>query len=397
MNSFSQADVAKRCNVTRATVSRWVELAKEKKNNLELDMSNKIVRVLDLPNNDLELNRLATEAKKYRNSIPLKEVLVSEDFYSFFSEEEAIEIITNLEFKKKSNLKYSYKGIGASYWNEIYKSNISPIRKTTLELIENLFNDIKYILGNANGINVIDIGPGNSEPVISFLKDINKQKLLSKYIAVDISQEMLDIAKKTVELEIPTTDIKTYVADIEYSRLNKIFFENKSFELNIHNLILFIGNTIVNFEDQVNILKNFRSGMTDTDILVLSLSLNSDANKSVLNYIKTYEAGYRQTLVLNKIGIDTINCEVKVVYDESIQCKTKFVILDKDYTLEFKILGKAKTIRLHKDQEIVIWRHYLSSMEDVVAKLNMAGFETLVTRKSHDLSNGLVICKAKIS
>ena len=144
MNSFTQAEIAKRCNVTRATVSRWVDLSRAKKNNLQLDLTNKVARILDNPNNDLELKRLATDAKKYRNSIPLKNAKVSEGFYKNFTEEEVVEIITDLEFKKEISLKFAYKNDGANHWDDFYKSGVSPIKLNPIKPILNIVDLTKY-------------------------------------------------------------------------------------------------------------------------------------------------------------------------------------------------------------------------------------------------------------
>ena len=158
-----------------------------------------------------------------------------------------------------------------------------------------------------------------------------------------------------------------------------------------------MGNTITNFNDSLYILKNLQKGMVEEDILAISFSLDSNNNKSILNYVKNKAADAIHTIILDILGIDTSKCEAVVEYNEKEKCKTKCIILDKDYIIEFKLFGKTKLVQLEKDERIVVWKHYLSSMEDFIRDLHEAGYETLVTRKSLDLANGLVICQAKMN
>ncbi len=395
MNSFSQADVSKRCNVTRATVNRWVELAKEKKNNLQLDFSNKIVRILDSPHNDVELNRLAKEAKKYRNSIPVKEVAVSEEFYEYFNEEEIVEIITDLEFNREVNLKFAYRNGGANNWDGFYKSNVSPIKSAVNHFINQIETSISYLAGENKQLNLIDIGPGNGEPVIELISNMIKKGVLKRYIPIDISNEIIHIVEKSIKNKFPLLDLKSYQADLENARFKKIFLENKLSEDNASNFIIFLGNTIANIIDKVQTLKNIRKGMIEDDMLAVTFSLDNEINKSNLNYVKTNDADQMHSFILEKMGVDISRCDLLVEYNEQDKCKTKSIILDKDYAIHFNLFGQNKTVFLEKDEPIIVWRHYLSSMEDFVSNLDEVGFEVLVTRKSNDLANGLVICQIK--
>ena len=95
MHIFTQAEVSRICNVSRATVNRWVELSIEGKNNLQLDTSTNKVRILDNPHNEAELKRLSAIASKYQGG-EVKKVVLSDEFYKLFSFEEKIEIFNIL-------------------------------------------------------------------------------------------------------------------------------------------------------------------------------------------------------------------------------------------------------------------------------------------------------------
>ena len=51
------SDIAKKYNVTKPTVTRWFDLAKDNKNNLKLILYNKILKISNTESNHLEIGR----------------------------------------------------------------------------------------------------------------------------------------------------------------------------------------------------------------------------------------------------------------------------------------------------------------------------------------------------
>ncbi len=205
-----------------------------------------------------------------------------DEFYSIFSEEEVLGIIQALEVRREFPLKYSYKGRGAKNWDSFYLKYIIPrwYRQSNVE-IDLLKENFEYLNGNLQNcdkINVLDVGSGNSYPVKEFIRRLNNLGLINKYIALDISEELLNLSRKNFISWFPLIEFISYVIDIENSCLPKIKLKN-TVNLKIDNtakIILHLGVTMGNHQNRTEVLKNFRNSMVKNDLLVFTNEIGSN-------------------------------------------------------------------------------------------------------------------------
>ena len=395
MNTLSNATVAKKFNVSRATITRWLEQATNQKNNLQFTEENGKFLLLDNIHNDAEFKRLVEDGKKYTKQSLRKITNLDPNFQNIFSEEEVIEIMNDLKFKKQFKTKYSYKI--PTFWDRYYLEFESPLKVSTSEMMSQILVDIMYLLQSPEHINVIDIGPGNGFPVKNLLTELDHLGLLNRYVAVDISEEMNTVATNNLSKWLPELDIKSYVRDIESAKFGKIFLENKSLSSNCSNLILHLGNTICNQDDRVQVFKNLKSGMVDNDLLIFTFTLDKDINRSQLNYIKASSGDAMQDWPLELFGIDIDKCTLETVFDSEKNCKSKSLILDKDYLVEFDLFGKKELLELSRNEKINIWRHYLISIEDLIEELEISELEMVNMKMDKTFSYATAICRVSTS
>ncbi len=396
MNTFKNIEIAREYNVSSSTVTRWVQLAQEQKNNLQLYKtdSDKFL-ILDNPHNRAEIARLVDDGKKYRSNIDCKRVNISKKIYDLFTVDQIIDIFNGLDIKKEIKLKYSYKDAGAKFWDVYYHSSTSLLKTANTDLLDNTLKDILYFIGPDSRMNLVDIGPGNAYPVKNIISELNNLSLLNKYITIDLSKEILDIAERNIQEWFKGIVYKSYEADIETSRFNTIFLENSSISQKISNIILHIGNTMGNHDDRIQILKNLRSGMIKEDIFVTTFTLDTIENRSALNYVKGVESDLQDTWALSELGVDIDKCEIRVWYNNEINAKIKTLKLDKDYVLYFNILGEKRELELFSGDEIVIWKHYLISETQFIFELEQADLRLLDLKLDKSLSNALVVAQIK--
>jgi hypothetical protein len=395
MSYLKNREISIKYNISYPTVIKWIEDSENKKNNIQVSTFNKKLKVIDNLHNHAELSRLSNESKKFRSSISLKKVEVTQKFYDLFSPEQIIDIFNDLDSKKEIKIKYSYKDGGANLWDEYYWGGVSPLKTANHQLIKNSFEDILYFVSKSKKINIIDIGPGNGHPVKELMESLGEIKLLNRYIPIDISKEILDITKRNVREWFASVSIKDYEADIEISRFSRIFLENSSISNSVSNLILHIGNTMSNHDDRIQVLKNLRSGMIKDDLIIISFTLDTLENKSSLNYVKNAEADLQDTWPLGELGIDLDKCELKVFFNEKIGAKVKTITLDKDYVIQCKLFGEFREIELSSGQELVIWKHYLISEEKFMEEIKESDLKLLDLKLDSTLNNALVVCKVR--
>jgi SAM-dependent methyltransferase len=393
MNTIKNIDIAREYNVSSSTVTRWVQLHAEGKNNLQLHEKNNKFWIVDNAHNRAEIARLVEEGKKYRSNIDCKRYEVPIKFYETFSEEEQIEIVNDLEYNKDVNLKFSYKDNGAKSWDKFYLTNTSPITSNVENLLKTSIDDIRYLLTKNNKVNVIDIGTGNGYPMKSFISNLKNRFEVENFIAIDISKNMADISLLNVTKWYPDIKSKVYVQDLESGRFSKIFYENKSSSDHISNIVLHIGNTICNIDDKIEVYKNLRKALTIDDILMFTFTLDNPDTRSTLNYQKSPEQFNLQHWIPNLLGIDSDQCEIKLEFDDSKKLKKRSIILDKDYILNFNLFGQTRSIELYSGQGICTWKHYVLTIEEIISELKSVGLDPVNIKVDISGSTALVICK----
>jgi uncharacterized SAM-dependent methyltransferase len=367
MNFLINATIANQYNVSRATVTAWVQNAKIGKNNLQLVESNGKFNILNNKSNEAELARLASQGRRYKNLTNAKTVSVDSHFYDIFSAEEIVEIISDLRFKKEINLKFRYKNRGADLWDTYYLEDYNPVNDSAFNFLKHLINDIEPFIPNNPSINLVDLGPGNAYPVKKLLGELIDLKYIQKYLAIDIAPEMNDLAQKNINKWYPNLPVYKYEKDFETQRFGKILLENRGNLASSFNLMLYIGNTITNSDDRIQVLKNIRSGMINKDLLVVTSSLDSLENRLALDHVsKDKNSLKRQAWHLEMMGIDIEKCTTRVEYNEKINAKVKYLILDKDYVIDFDFLNQKNQVELYNNDSIVIWKHFLNDLDKIL-------------------------------
>jgi SAM-dependent methyltransferase len=393
MYFFKNSELAKKYNVSNPTVGEWIKQAITGNNFLQLIKVNEKYRILNNEHNHAELFKLAESGKKYRNKILSKEIKLESSFYKLYSSEEIIDMMNDLRFKNQVKIKYSYKGIGAKYWDEYYHGGDYPVKTSLLELLENSFNDIKYYTKKLK-INLIDIGPGNAYPVKDVIKELKKEDRIKKYIAVDISKDMNNIALNNIRDWFGNLETENYIFDAENASFSEILFKHKSEAKDLVNLIFHFGSTMNNHDDRVRVLKNLRNGMTQNDILLIAMSLDTLENKSGLGHFTSTEADLQDTWTLKAMGVDVENCFLETKYDEKLNAKVKILELDKNYLIRYKVFGFENEVGLNKGDKINIWNHYLINTKDFINELDKAGMVMTGLKIDKNFNNALVMCQA---
>ncbi|MEH2167969.1 MAG: L-histidine N(alpha)-methyltransferase [Nostoc sp.] len=324
----------------------------------------------------------------------------SSEFYSLFSEEEVLGIIHALEVRREIPLKYSYKGRGAKIWDDFYRKYVIPrwYRRANVE-IDLLKDNFKYLNGNikpGEKVNIIDVGAGNSYPVKNFIFNLNKLGKINKYIALDISEQLLHVSKSNFMKWFPLVEFISSKIDIENSSVPKILFQNQaSLEIdNTAKIFLHLGVTIGNHQNREEVFKNFRDSMAKTDLLVFTneTGSNSTWDGTVRGGCK-YHVEEVYGWVKKKIGIKSEDCELVRKYDLKTDSIVANLKLRHDYTINFSQMGIDKNIEISKGEEITIWRHHKYEIPKLLPELERSGLQLLHYTTNKYKSHIMVICK----
>ena len=324
----------------------------------------------------------------------------SSEFYSIFSEEEVLGIIHALEVRREIPLKYSYKGRGAKIWDDFYQKYIIPkwYRTSNVE-IDLLRNNFEYINGNHQScekVTILDVGAGNSYPVKGFIGRLNQLGKINKYIALDISEELLNLSSKNFRKWFPLIEYKSYTLDIENRCIPKNWLRNQaSLETDdTAKIFLHLGVTIGNHQNRNGVLKNFRDSMGKNDFLVFTneIGSNSKWDGRVRGGCK-YHAEQVYAWIKNKIGIRAQDCELVRKYDLETDSVVANMKLRQGYTINFNFMEIDKNIEISEGEEITIWRHHKYEIPELLQEIERAGLQLVHYSTNKYLSHIMVICK----
>ncbi|WP_392533278.1 L-histidine N(alpha)-methyltransferase [Nostoc sp. C117] len=324
----------------------------------------------------------------------------SSEFYSLFSTEEVLAIIHGLEVKREIPLKYSYKGRGAKSWDDFYLKYIIPkwYRTSNVE-IDLLKNNFEYINANTQTdekVNIVDVGAGNSYPIKKFIRRLNKLGRINKYIALDISEELLNLSRKNFSNWFPKIEFKSSTIDIENSCIPKILLENQATLGNDNRakIIFHLGVTIGNHQNRAKVLKNFRDSMGKKDFLVFTneTGSNSQWDGRVRGGCK-YHVEEVYGWIQKKFGIRSEDCELLRKYDLATDSIVANMKLHHNYTINFNSMGIDKNIQISEGEEITIWRHHKSEIPKLMQEIEQAGLQLVHYNTDKHKSHIMVICK----
>ncbi|AFY45222.1 L-histidine N(alpha)-methyltransferase [Nostoc sp. PCC 7107] len=315
----------------------------------------------------------------------------SSEFYSVFSEAEVLEIIHALETRWEIPLKYSYKGQGAKIWHNFYQKFVSPkwYRKSSVE-IDLLRDNFAYIYENISKlskVNVIDVGAGNSYPAKEFVSRLNQLNKINKYIALDISEDLLTVSKKNFATWFPQLDYINQQIDIENSCIPQNLSVNPK-------IILHLGVTMGNHHNRNKVLKNFKNSMDENDFLIFTNEIGSNSQwDGIARGGCKYHAEEIYRSIKNEFGFQSQDCELIRKYDLATDSVIANIKFRHNYSINFNVQGINQQIAIPEGKEITIWRHHKHEMPKLIQELESAGLQLVHYTTNKYSSHIMAICK----
>lgn len=387
MQYFKHPELAERYHVSLKTIHNWIDAAKQQKIKLTLHEHNSRTYVADTPDNILALTELAEKGKKYRNSVHHKVATPTSHFYELYSRKQILDIISNLTIHKEIPRQYNYFDQGAVNWerfaNRMWEEKASNLLKSTVELLEANAGVIDHLTEGFNQVNVIDIGPGNALPVRSLLEHLLEKKVLHRYIAIDISEEMLRIAERNIkEWFGDRVKFEGYVRDITYERFDDLLVDDmldKNADKTI-NLALLLGATPMNFQAPYDPLKVIYSSMGRDDLLIYSdkpdteadrryFAVNADPGASALSS--------KYSFIFDLLNIDESLYDVETGFNSEKRVRYIRVRLKVSLTIKFKFENGERNVKFDKGDTILLWRAWHQTALEVISEFEKTGFTLL--------------------
>jgi uncharacterized SAM-dependent methyltransferase len=366
-------------------VANWVEAAQKGKLDLTLVEHNGKKYVANIARNLSTIEKMVEERRKYRTTKAHKVITPRAEFYSLYSPEQIIDIITNLEVYREIPRQYNYFDVGAKHWSDyadkLYNEESSNFLKDTIDLLDINSTYLDNLFAKYSKVNVIDIGPGNALPVKSLIKRLIDRKVMGRYVAIDISPDMLAIAENNIRKWFgDRISFDADIRDITSERFTDLIVKDyfATGDRNSINLVLFLGGTLANFREQTEALNVIRHSIGSRDILVYTTKLNTPAARTYFDFNNQPEKSKlspNHRLMTDLLNIDEDSYDVESGFDTKTNMRSISIRLKVSVSIEFAHNDGVWPVELNKNDRVLIWRAWDCTTNASLTQFNAAGFE----------------------
>ena len=402
---FTRQELSYTYGVSVKTAQNWVRAAKEGRMKLDLIEDGRYTYVARTPGNIATLDKLAGERKKYRPHNTSEVVKPRPEFYNHYTEPQVYDIMTNLELHHELPRQYNYFDVGAQRWDDYTHRLAAQDSYNTITTSQKLLVAIEdyldILLEKYKRVNVIDIGVGNALPARELLAHLLKQGKLGRYIAIDISEGMLRIAKRNVnEWFKGKVRFEGYEIDITREHFSNLVAEDYIKDENEEtvNLVLLLGGTLYNLRDPDSGYRVIRESMGVRDILIHTQGLDSITSRRYFDFNTQPSKPILPPIhgfVVDMLNIEPSAYKLELGYDEDTRQRFERIRFEMPLAIEFDFsLGKRR-ITFDKGDTILVWRFWQQTFSEVVKQFDHNGFHLLSTMQTPNRIGLLTISQLK--
>lgn len=402
---FKNVELAEKYHISLGTVRNWIDAAREGKLDLSLHTKDDKVYVANTAGNILALERLVESGKKFRNTKAVKAVAPRPEFYKLYTQEQIYDIVTNLEIHREIPRQYNYFDGGAEHWDEYVRrmdeENAPNNLNMTRKLLAKNESYIDDLMAQYQRVNVVDVGVGNALPVKDLLTHLLEQDKLGRYIAIDISPEMLHIAKANIKKWFgERVAFEGHGLDISRDRFASILAGDyiKNSSKHTGNLILFLGGTLQNFRKRDVPLQVINDSMGANDLLIHTQKLDSEETRQYFDFnFKPGNASLspNHRLIFDLLNIDEQFYNVEMGYDAPNRQRYIRIRLKVALNIAFKFNDGEREIDFDKGEAILLWRASQDSSLDIINQFDRNDFYILQSSQTEDQDYILTVSRVK--
>jgi uncharacterized SAM-dependent methyltransferase len=403
---FKHLDLVTDYHVSLKTVHNWIDAAKQGKLPLQLHEQNGRTYVANTPRNITQLVQLVENGRKYRNSRSAKVVLPRSEFYSIYNEHQIYDIVTNLEIHHEITRQYNYFNGGAESWSTYaarLTSETEPnLANSTIKLLEINKGYLDNLLASYKTVNVVDVGAGNAYPVKNLLSHLLAQGKLGRYVALDISPNMLAIAKKNIKDWFgDKVKIETYERDINYDRFSDLLLDEytKVSAKDTVNLVMLLGGTLSNMRAPDAGYRVIHDSMGINDLLIHTTKLDTEATRRYFDFdLKPGETNLAAIhgLVVNLLNIHKSYYSVELGYDTVHKQRFERIRLNVALNIKFDFKKGEYVVALNKGDTILTWRGLQQTAADVTDQFGRNDLYLLHSSQTDDREYILTVSRVVI-
>jgi SAM-dependent methyltransferase len=214
--------------------------------------------------------------------------------------------------------------------------------------------------------------------------------ILHRYIAIDISEEMLHIAGRNIkEWFGDSVQFEGHVRDITFERFDDLLVDDmldKNAEETI-NLALLLGATPMNFQAPYDLLKVIYSSLGHDDLLIYTdkpdteadrryFAVNADPGASALSA--------KYSFIFDLLNIDESLYDVEMGFNVEQRVRYIRVRLKVALTIKFEFENGERNVKFDKGDTILLWRAWHQTALELISEFDKTGFTLLQSSLTKD-------------
>ncbi|MFF5004769.1 L-histidine N(alpha)-methyltransferase [Streptomyces phaeochromogenes] len=368
-------------------VRKWINAAREGKNELQIALTEPDKwQIADTSKNHEIMKGMVARGKTRKNRLALKMTDPKPEFYELYSPAQQLDIISSIETYREIPLQYGYFDGGAEYWdkyaNRLLNEQSANMLNKTVELIASNLANLDRLIGNHKRVNVIDLGVGNGLPVKGLLDHLLKRGVLNRYVGIDLSHNMLEIAKQNIDRWFDgKVSVETYARDMTTERFKDLLVADYDTDTDKPlNIVTLLGATLLNLRDPEDMLRLVRASMMPDDVLVYTTKLDTANARRYFDFNTGEDAAMLaddHRMVIELLGIDPSMYEPEQFYDAALRSRLIRIRLKLDVTVRFKRAGGEWRVELNRNDTITLWRAWHLTARETVDQFDQSGLRLL--------------------
>lgn len=284
-----------------------------------------------------------------------------------------LELLSALETRGESPLKFAYIGEGYKNWVEIAeqsRANQSVQYEEDLLKKESLPFIFREVKEEVDTVNIIDFGCGDGVPMLPVFEYLQDKGTNVRYIPVDISSSMLEAAERTINDNFEDVEVVPIQFDFDKGEILEEILSLTRAE-KTRNYFFLLGNTLGNFDNTEKVLANLKLSMFSRDSLIIGNQVsNLLAIQKLLQYYSTSTVFDFVSNTLRRYGMSCSEEEFNTRWNAQKRQVEMLLVLEEKKDV---VIGEH-TVHFDKGEEILLAVSKKFAEQDLVGVFTEVGF-----------------------
>ncbi|WP_344583355.1 L-histidine N(alpha)-methyltransferase [Nonomuraea roseoviolacea] len=317
-----------------------------------------------------------------------------ESFYRAYSAAQVDAIVDALGHRAEFPYELTYLGDGSEMWRESEVPS-QPGRAPMLSDFDTLLTRhaerLLALAPPSAPVRIVDLGPGTTRPVRGLIRHLLDRSRLAGYHAIDISPEILDLAREHLRVDFPAHAERFELCrgDFTGPDLARVLAAGPASGHDGADPVRFVvlaGGTPYNFADPARLLRHVRHAMGDHDVLLLTLRIDTGVDRPPFMDEVSVGGPYKpqQLVGLDLLAVDRSWYVTETGFDRArseVFVRARFL---EPVTVTFDVGEDRRTVSFEPGETVLVWRYLYHDGAAVADQLTRCGLRVRLFEHGED-------------